>query len=186
MVSIMGVEFAPLLIPLRRRLETFAVFQWTLSFLFLGPACLSLMIILLFTQLYPVPLLYLVWYIYDWTTTERGGRRWLWVRNWKIWEYFRDFFPVKLIKTSDLSPEKNYIFGIHPHGIMCDGSFCNFGTEANGFSKLYPGLKPFLLTINYQFYFPLHREYFMCSGNIGNEMGGLLIGIQGTRHEEIG
>jgi len=164
MARILGVEFAPICIPIRRRLQTFAVFQWTLSFLIMGPVCLALMVCLLFTPFYAIPLFYSVWYVYDWHATERGGRRWCWVRNWQIWKYFRDYFPVKLLKTSDLDPTRNYILGVHPHGIMCDGAFCNFATEATGFSKQFPGITPYLITINYQFYFPLHREYFMSGG----------------------
>lgn len=59
--KIMGVEFAPLRIPLKRRLQTFAVWQWTLSFLFLGLLCLGFMIYLCFTPWYPIPLLYAVY-----------------------------------------------------------------------------------------------------------------------------
>ncbi len=162
--SIMGVEFAPLWIPLNRRLQTFAVYQWTLSFLFLGLACLSFMIYLTFTPWYPIPLLYAVWYVYDFRTPERGGRRWDWVRRWTIWKHYRDYFPVRLVKTAPLDVKKNYILAFHPHGIMGDGAFCNFGTDATGFSTLFPGVRPVLLTIAYQFLFPLHREYFMTTG----------------------
>ncbi|KAL7983072.1 hypothetical protein Chor_010414, partial [Crotalus horridus] len=48
----------------------------------------------------------------------------------------------QLVKTADLDPSKNYVFGLHPHAIFPTGGFINLCTEANGFSKHFPGLKP--------------------------------------------
>jgi hypothetical protein len=69
-----------------------------------------------------------------------------------------------LIKTAELDPTRNYILGIHPHGILCFGSFLNFCTDATSFSKVFPGLRSFLLTLEAQFYMPLHRELFLSTG----------------------
>lgn len=33
------------------------------------------------------------------------------MRRSSAWKYFADFFPIKLVKTAELSPDKNYIFG---------------------------------------------------------------------------
>lgn len=41
-----------------------------------------------------------------------------WVRKSAWWQYLRDYFPVRLVKTAELSPNRNYIFGYHPHGIL--------------------------------------------------------------------
>ena len=98
--------------------------------------------------LLPAILSYLFWFlVFDFRRSSKGGRRWNALRNLSSWNYYRDYFPVRLIKTAQLSPEKNYIFGYHPHGIMCAGAWCNFATEATGFSKLFPGLTPHLLTL---------------------------------------
>lgn len=98
--------------------------------------------------LLPAILGYLFWFlVYDFKRSSKGGRRWNALRNLSSWNYYRDYFPVRLIKTAQLSPEKNYIFGYHPHGVMCAGAWCNFATEATGFSKLFPGLTPHLLTL---------------------------------------
>lgn len=86
------------------------------------------------------------------------------MRNFAGWKYFADFFPVKLVKTAELSPEKNYIFGLHPHGLLCFSHFVNFCTEATGFSTIFPKIVPHLITLNYQFYLPFHREIFLLSG----------------------
>ncbi|XP_013415565.1 2-acylglycerol O-acyltransferase 1 [Lingula anatina] len=164
MVKILGIELAPLSIPLERRIQTAVALYWTLTFLLEGFGCLFLLIYLCFTRFYWIPCLYLIWYIYDYDQAARGGRRCEWIRRWKIWEYFRDYFPVKLIKTVDLPPDRNYLFCFHPHGVMCAGAFCNFATAATGFSELFPGLTSYLLVLKGQFQFPLHREYFMTSG----------------------
>ena len=86
------------------------------------------------------------------------------MRNWWIWRKFRDYFPIQLVKTAELSPEKSYLFGNHPHGVLCAGAFCSFATEAAGFSKLFPGLTARLLTLKGQFVLPGYREVFLGSG----------------------
>ncbi|GAB1303001.1 Diacylglycerol O-acyltransferase 2-like protein 6 [Apodemus speciosus] len=62
------------------------------------------------------------------TPTVKDGRRSAWVRNWTLWKYFQSYFPVKLVKTHDLSPKHNYIILCHPHGILSYGAFINFAT----------------------------------------------------------
>ncbi|XP_062262558.1 diacylglycerol O-acyltransferase 2-like [Platichthys flesus] len=95
--------------------------------------------------------------------SPESGRRSSWVRSWTVWTYFRDYFPIRLIKTHNLLPS-NYIFGYHPHGILCFGAFCNFGTEATGFSKKFPGIKPSLATLAEKFRMPVLRDYLMSGG----------------------
>lgn len=41
-----------------------------------------------------------------------------WVRDWRIWKYVIDYFPVDLVKTVDLSPDRHYVIGTCPHGIL--------------------------------------------------------------------
>ncbi|XP_017597274.1 PREDICTED: diacylglycerol O-acyltransferase 2-like [Corvus brachyrhynchos] len=57
----------------RSALQLLAVLQWVLSFLLLGTVSLLLLIYLLFTSLWLVPVLYLAWIIFDWDTPEKGG-----------------------------------------------------------------------------------------------------------------
>ncbi|XP_002737231.1 2-acylglycerol O-acyltransferase 2-A-like [Saccoglossus kowalevskii] len=165
MTKILGIELAPLNIPLSRRLQTLGALKYVLSFLVLGFGCLFISIyVLLFTRYYWVILLYLLWMYYDWNTPKRGGRRRERYRRWVIFDYMRDYFPISLIKTADLDPKHNYLLGFHPHGIMSAGAFCNFGSEATGFSEKYPGITPYLITLVGQFWFPFHRDYIMQSG----------------------
>ncbi|NXY13678.1 DGAT2 acyltransferase, partial [Atrichornis clamosus] len=148
----------------RSALQLLAVLQWVLSFLLLGTASLLLLIYLLFTRLWLIPALYLAWIVFDWDTPEKGGRRLPCLRRWTVWKHFRDYFPVKLVKTHDLSPSHNYIIGSHPHGILCVGAFCNFITGSTGFEELFPGIRSFLTTLAGNFRLPVFREYLMSGG----------------------
>ena len=125
-----------------------AVALYYYSFYF-GALVGALIIIgLFFTSFYPLALLYLAWaYLIDSGTPDHGGRRSAYVRKLRVWKYFRDYFPISLVKTTELDAEKNYIFGYHPHGLLCAGAFCNFATEATNFSEVFPGITPHLLPL---------------------------------------
>ncbi|KAK5917827.1 hypothetical protein CgunFtcFv8_002639 [Champsocephalus gunnari] len=145
-------------------LEVVSTLQAVSTFLFLGVACTLLMFYLMFTSLWPIPTLYFVWQVVDWHTPERGGRKTTFVRNWRVWDHLRDFFPIKLVKTAELNPNKNYIVGIHPHGIMGFGALTCFSTESCGFKELFPGLRSTLLVLVGLFRLPVFREYTMFLG----------------------
>uniref|UniRef100_A0A1A7X4G5 Acyltransferase n=1 Tax=Iconisemion striatum TaxID=60296 RepID=A0A1A7X4G5_9TELE len=169
----MKVEFAPLNIPMRRRLQTAAVLQWVFSFLALAQCCLAAFVLLALSDWWIVALLYAGWLWLDWDTPTTGGRRSHFLRNWTVWEYFRDYFPLTLVKTVDLDPKKNYIFGFHPHGVLVAGAFGNFCTEATGFSRLFPGLRSHLLMLPFWFRVPFFREYIMCGGLVSSSKSSL-------------
>ncbi|XP_053329987.1 diacylglycerol O-acyltransferase 2-like [Spea bombifrons] len=148
----------------RTCLQLLSVLQWIFSFLVMGLLFLVIFTYLFFTQLWLVSALYMSWLLIDWETPEKGGRRSLWVRNWSVWNYFRDYFPIQLVKTHNLPPGRNYIIGSHPHGILCIGAFCNFVTESTGFSQKFPGIRPYLATLAGNFRLPVLREYMMSGG----------------------
>ncbi|XP_067113518.1 2-acylglycerol O-acyltransferase 3b [Osmerus mordax] len=145
-------------------LECISLYQWVVSFLFLGLSCIILTVYLMFTSLWPVTVLNLIWLVFDWNTPERGGRRKLCVRQWKVWTHFKNYFPVKLVKTADLKPSRNYVVGCHPHGIMSCGGFVCFSTESCGFQELFPGIRSTLVVLAGLFRIPLLREYLMTAG----------------------
>jgi Diacylglycerol acyltransferase len=118
---VLGVELAPASVPLERRLQTLAALMAFLLFTFGGASALVLLVYLLFTKYFWLPLLYGIWYVYDWDSSSRGGHRFEWARRLKSQKYLRDFFPIKLHKTADLDPTQNYIMGYHPHGVMSIG-----------------------------------------------------------------
>lgn len=163
-MRIFSIDWAPLRIPLHRRLETLAVFYYSVSFLAVGVVSGALVAYLLFTRLCPLSLAYLAWLVWDKESCNRGGRRSQWARSWTLWKYFRDYFPIQLVKTCELPPNKNYLFGYHPHGIMCAGAFCNFATEGTDFSTVFPGIRPHLVILRGQFWFPLQRDLLLSSG----------------------
>ena len=183
MTKVLGIEFAPLNIPLERRLQTFAVGQWTIAFLIQGFGGLFLSAYLLFTDYYWISLAYAVYFYFDRHSHNQGGRRNNWFRSWSIWTYFARYFPMKLIKTADIDHSKNYIFGYHPHGIMSHGAFCSFATEGTGFSKIFPGFQPFLAVLEGQFWFPFHRDYLMTSGKIFSNI--ILIIVSHNRKSKV-
>ena len=63
------------------------------------------------------------------------------------------------MKTAELPPDRNYVIGGHPHGIMSVGIFTNFNTEMNGFSKHFPGIRLTSVGLSFIFYFPIYRDY---------------------------
>lgn len=68
------------------------------------------------------------------------------------------------MKTAELPPDQNYVLGSHPHGIMGTGIFCNFSTDSNNFSQLFPGLRPQVAALAGLFRLPVFREYIMFNG----------------------
>ncbi|KAI7905377.1 diacylglycerol acyltransferase [Cokeromyces recurvatus] len=155
------VQWAPVRgIPFERRVQTAVVLAWIFL---LGNCLLSFTLSLFFAFLWPFHIAYIIYLWLD-PSPENGGRRSEWFRELSFWKYFANYFPINLVKESDLDPSKNYIFGYHPHGIISMGAFANFGTEATGFSRLFPGIQPSLLTLKSNFNIPLYRDIILALG----------------------
>ena len=152
--------------------QTLAVFVYLFALLVVGPASLGLLVYSLFwTDHYWVSLLYGLWWLLDVQTCNRGGRQsaWVpWVRSWSIWRHLRDYFPIRLIKTSELNPRHNYILCCHPHGIICFGSVTCFASEAENFSAKFPGIFPHVNTIEGNLWMPGFREFFLMFGAVSS------------------
>ncbi|XP_053572087.1 diacylglycerol O-acyltransferase 2 [Bombina bombina] len=149
---------------LRKHIQAVSVFQWVLTFLLMGISFTIILLYLMFTSYWLISVTYFTWLIVDWSTPERGGRRFQCVRRWTVWQYFRDYFPIKLVQSTPLSPDRNYVLGCHPHGILSAANFCNFSTEANDISLRNPGVKPWLGILAGLFRLPVYREYIMSAG----------------------
>ncbi|XP_021099873.1 2-acylglycerol O-acyltransferase 1 [Heterocephalus glaber] len=136
---------------------------YILSFLLFAQVYVGIMIILIIYNCWFLYLPYLTWLYFDWRPPEQGDRRSNWIRSWTLWKYFKDYFPIHLIKTHDLDPCHNYIYGAHPHGILVleTGNFC---TNYSGFKELFPGLISYLHVISSWFRCPLFQEYLMSFG----------------------
>ncbi|XP_022202789.1 2-acylglycerol O-acyltransferase 2-A [Nilaparvata lugens] len=167
MPLLFGIKFAPVIVPLERRLQTLAVATWFIfmtSSSFMGfMLCVYL---LLYTRFYIPTLIYIFWTWYDKGIAEKGGRRLSWVRKLTWWKYFYNYFPINLVKTVELPTDRNYLFASYPHGMLCSGVFGNFATDASNFSSLFPGLKPYVLTLNTHFVMPFSREIILGLGAV--------------------
>lgn len=160
------VEWAPIKIPIKRRIQTLVVMFQVYMFLFghiLGTCLLLILLLNPYTTIFAV--IYLGWaFILNSRTPNRGGRSFQFLRRWKTWKYYCEYFPIHLVKTADLDPKGNYIFAYHPHGIIGMGALGNFCGEGTGFSEKFPGIYPHLLTLSINFKFPFSREYCMAIG----------------------
>ncbi|KAH8551968.1 diacylglycerol acyltransferase type 2A [Umbelopsis sp. PMI_123] len=160
--TIPAPRYAPLRVPLKRRLQTLAVLLWCSMM----PICMFIFFFLCSIPIllwFPI-IMYLTWILVWDKAPENGGRSIRWLRNAFWWKLFADYFPAHIVKEEDLDPSKNYIFGYHPHGIISMGSFCTFSTNATGFDDLFPGIRPSLLTLTSNFNIPIYRDYLMACG----------------------
>ncbi|CAL8148791.1 unnamed protein product [Orchesella dallaii] len=168
--KLLGVEFAPVILPLERRLQTLSVVVWFLLTVYLSVLHYPFVIYALCLSNYKtaaavVILPYLTWiWIIDKDTCHRGARTSICVRKWRLWKYFCDYFPITLVKTAELDPSKNYLFCSHPHGLLCTGAFGCFGTEGREVGKIFPGFEFNILTFNVSFIFPILRELILLLG----------------------
>ncbi|KAI0034470.1 DAGAT-domain-containing protein [Vararia minispora EC-137] len=152
------VDFVPPNIPRARRLQTAVVALWStviivVTFLFL--------LLCSFPPLWPFLIAYIIWMLYIDAAPESGGRLSPWFRSLPFWKYFAEYYPASC--EADLPADRPYVFGYHPHGGL-RGAIATFATEATGFSKAFPGIRPHLLTLSSNFHVPIHREILLALG----------------------
>ena len=105
---------------------------------------------------------YYIW-IYLQTVEYDGTGRWEWWCGLRAWSAVADYFPMKLVLTSELNPEKRYIFGMHPHGILTFAASLML-TDASTFRKKYPAMSLRGLAASSLFVVPMLREAFLWTG----------------------
>ncbi|KAK6528882.1 diacylglycerol O-acyltransferase 1 [Orbilia ellipsospora] len=181
-----GIRWAPLVIPIRRRIETLVVVLFQLA----GLIALAMF---WFTAANPLtwPLLvpYLIYLTLTPPPSDGPPSNFLspFIRNKRFWSYFTSYFPMRLHRSVELSPEENYIFGFHPHGIISHGAWGNLVTKATGWDELFPGISNTVLTLETNFRLPFYREYLigMGLGSVSRKScEGLLGGVPGEESEE--
>ncbi|KAG2072443.1 DAGAT-domain-containing protein [Suillus decipiens] len=156
-----SIDFVPTKIPRKRRLQTMVVAVWSVL---LVMSCFVFLMLCSIPALWPFLVMYLIWIFCIDKSPAHGNRLTPWFRSLKIWQYFAEYYPASLLKECDLPADRPYVFGYHPHGIIGMGALATFATEATGFSKAFPGIKPHLLTLTNNFHIPLYREVIMALG----------------------
>ncbi|KAF2133903.1 diacylglycerol O-acyltransferas-like protein 2B [Dothidotthia symphoricarpi CBS 119687] len=151
------IRFAPMNVPLQRRLQTLAVLMHTLS---IAGGLAIFFFLCSIPLLWPILLPYTVYCLFS--NAGQSGElsfRSERIRRLPVWSLFASYFPARLHRSQELEPTRKYIFGYHPHGIISHGAFAAFATEALGFSQLFPGITNALLTLDSNFRYPIYREY---------------------------
>ncbi|KAL4706787.1 hypothetical protein ACJJTC_018168 [Scirpophaga incertulas] len=169
-----GIEWAPMDVPIERRLQTLAATAWMCLVLFGEGICIYLAIKLLYSDYWFLAILYMIAMLNDIDICHRGGRKFDWVRNWSLWRYYRDYFPLKLVKTADLDPEKNYLFACFPHGVVSTGAFGAFATNALNFYKTFPRMTCNMITLGGHFLVPFFRDLILALGGCSSSQESLL------------
>uniref|UniRef100_A0A1B0AFJ5 Acyltransferase n=1 Tax=Glossina pallidipes TaxID=7398 RepID=A0A1B0AFJ5_GLOPL len=137
----MKIEWAPIKMPPRRRLQTLATGLYVYIVLFLPFMSMFLTIFFLLYLSFmgrAILLLYLSFIYYDHKKhfSNIYGNGWLPLRNNFLTKHMRDYFPIELVKTAELKPNRNYILACFPHGVI----------------------GPKIATLDVHFYIPFLRE----------------------------
>ncbi|EMC91065.1 hypothetical protein BAUCODRAFT_39186 [Baudoinia panamericana UAMH 10762] len=157
-----AIRWAPLNVPLQRRLQTCMVLVHTLS---IAGSLAIFFLLCTVPLLWPILLPYLLYVLLSRAAVDgKLSFRNDYLRRSRIWSLFASYFPARLHRSQELEPGRKYIFGYHPHGIISHGAFAAFATEALGFSQLFPGITNTLLTLDSNFRVPLYREYALGMG----------------------
>lgn len=157
-----GIRFAPMNVPLQRRLQTLVVLFHSTCIALSVSAFFFLCAIPIF---WPLLIIYMIYCMSsNAATSGRLNHRSNLLRSSPIWSLFASYFPARLHRSQELPPTRKYIFGYHPHGIISHGAFAAFATEALGFSQLFPGITNTLLTLDSNFRIPIYRDYALAMG----------------------
>lgn len=157
-----GIRFAPVKVPLVRRMQTAAVLFHCMSIILFVSA-------FWFTCANPFAWPILIPYLIHLSTSTAATNGKLafrseYLRSLPLWTLFAGYFPAKLHKTHDLDPKRKYIFGYHPHGIISHGAWLAFATNALGFADKFPGITNSLLTLDNNFRLPFYRDWLLSMG----------------------
>lgn len=117
--------------------------------------------IILHTSTWWLLIPYFYWIcVFDMKTPERGGRLLQCLVNLKLFIYVKNYFPVKIVKTSEheLDPSRNYLFVSFPHGAFGTGSAIAFASTLPLATEAYPLHKPTCIILSSVFYIPILRD----------------------------
>ncbi|KAH8299432.1 hypothetical protein KR044_001467 [Drosophila immigrans] len=174
----MKIEWAPADVPLKRRLETLVTGIFTLFFFSLIVISLGLLALLLFYGGIVIRSLVLIYVVYIVVEHKRNysamdGNGFMLNRTHLLNRMYRNYFPVSLVKTADLPPNKNYIVASFPHGILGTGICINMGLEISQWLKLFPQVRPKVGTLDQHFMVPFLRDLIRWWGLVSVSKGSL-------------
>lgn len=69
-----------------------------------------------------------------------------------------------MIRTEELSSNRNYLFACHPHGLFSVAPLQLFTTASGDFSKQFPQLTSYMITLKIQFLIPFYRDILLALG----------------------
>ncbi|XP_005184415.1 2-acylglycerol O-acyltransferase 2-A [Musca domestica] len=161
--SHMKIEWAPINIPPRRRIQTLAAGIYVYVFMFLPFVSMLLAALFVLYLNYVgrvLMLIYLTYIYFDHKNRASAldGIGWKSMRNNFMTDHLRDYFPVELVKTAELTPDRNYLVVSFPHGIFGTGIGNNMGNNIGKWMKLFPGIRPKIATLDIHFRIPFMRE----------------------------
>lgn len=157
------------------RLESFAVGFWIALFLlgfFLSPV---VALLLLFTPLRTLMLLYFVWMFIDRNIGEKGGRTLEFSRDFFLWKHIVSYFSANSVLSSPitLDPKKNYMFTVFPHGMFSCAATIDFRSNHGNFKKYFPNHTAYSITLPLNFYIPFYRELVLAIGSCSSSKEGI-------------
>ncbi|KAF4137478.1 Diacylglycerol acyltransferase domain-containing protein [Phytophthora infestans] len=91
------------------------------------------------------------------------GNVWEALRTSSVWGLMNKFLRIKIIREQELDPNKQFIFGFHPHGILVLSRLAIFGRN---FDDVFPGIKNRLLGASAMYYVPLGRDICLWLGGV--------------------
>jgi len=109
----------------------------------------------------PLFLIYVVRILDDKSPTNGGGLWPYFMNHWLV-EYSIRWFPLNLIRTQELDWRKQYLFGLHPHG-MIPWVVLPIG-RGKQWHELFPGIFVRALAASILFKIPLMREGLLWTG----------------------
>ncbi|GMR45754.1 hypothetical protein PMAYCL1PPCAC_15949, partial [Pristionchus mayeri] len=180
MTNLLGIEFAPMHLPLERRLQTLGVFYHV--FLFLGAplAVLCIAAWLYFNGYALVIAAYCAWLFWDWNSPYQGAYSSRYFQTLRIHKWFSRYFPLSIHPTAELPNDKNYLIGFHPHGVISISAY-NFMSNGTGLLDRFPNINFHVCTLVGNFYLPLRREWMMLLGIINCSKESLRYVLDDTR-----
>lgn len=157
-----GIRFAPLHVPLVRRLQTLAILFHCTAIVLL-PAVFFLVCAM--PLAWPLLIPYLIHLSVSTAATDGSLKyRSEALRSLPMWRLFGSYFPAQLHKTHELPAGGRYILGYHPHGIISHGAWVAFTTNALGFAAKFPGVTNTLVTLESNFRIPFYRDWLLAMG----------------------